>query len=155
MDKLFKPWTALSPAPPKLQSCSLFWRVETGGQNKSNPTAWHVTHTLFNFDNLGKGVSVQYFPRGLNILSIYGRSTGQVFPYYIHQTKNHGIITHKKNRFAKTHLLFGGVPLLVNQSKNTNKNLVGAHFVQALPWMSPTKICGLYWLGTFIAKPVV
>ena len=55
MDKIFKPWTTLSPAPPKFQSCFLLPRVETGGQNKSNPTAWHVTHTLFNFDIWGRG----------------------------------------------------------------------------------------------------
>ena len=55
MDKLFKPWTTLSPAPPKFQSCFLLPRVETGGQNKSNPTAWHVTHTFFNFDIWGRG----------------------------------------------------------------------------------------------------
>ena len=47
----------LDPAPPKFQSCFLPPRVETGGQNKSNPTAWHVTHTLFNFDIWGRGVS--------------------------------------------------------------------------------------------------
>ena len=55
MDKLFKPWATLSPAPPKFQSCCLLPRVETGGQNKSNPTAWHITHTFFNFDIWGRG----------------------------------------------------------------------------------------------------
>ena len=55
MDKLFKPWTTLSPAPPKFQSCFLLPRVETGGQNKSNPTAWHKAHTFFNFDIWGRG----------------------------------------------------------------------------------------------------
>ena len=55
MDKLFKPWTTLSPAPPKFQSCFLLPRVETGGQNKSNPTAWHKPHTFFNFDIWGRG----------------------------------------------------------------------------------------------------
>ena len=55
MDKLFNPWTTLSPAPPKFQSCFLLPRVETGGQNKSNPTAWHKAHTFFNFDIWGRG----------------------------------------------------------------------------------------------------
>jgi len=61
MDKLFKPWTTLSPAPPKFQSCFLLPRVETGGQNKSNPTAWHVTHTLFNYDIWGSGCQSNFF----------------------------------------------------------------------------------------------
>ena len=78
MDKLLKPWTTLSPAPPKFQSCFLLPRVETGGQNKSNPTAWHVTHALFKFLTFGEG-GVQYFPRGLNILSIYGREQNAHF----------------------------------------------------------------------------
>ena len=39
MDKSFKPWTTLSRAPPKFQSCFLLPRVETGGQKKSNRTA--------------------------------------------------------------------------------------------------------------------
>ena len=70
---IFKPWTTLSPAPPpKFQRCFLLPRAETGGQKKSNPTAGHVTHSPFNFDMWGRGVSVQSFPQGLKILSIYG-----------------------------------------------------------------------------------
>ena len=71
-DRRYSRWTNYStldnfiPRPPKFQSCFLLPTVETGGQKKSNPTAWHVTHTL------GTGVSVQSFPQGLNILSIYG-----------------------------------------------------------------------------------
>ena len=61
MDKLFKPWTTLSPVPPKFQSCYLFPSVETDGQNKSNPAAWHVTHTLFNFDIWGTGCQSNLF----------------------------------------------------------------------------------------------
>ena len=38
----------------KFQSCCFLPRVETGGQKKSNPTAGHVTHTLFNFDIWGR-----------------------------------------------------------------------------------------------------
>ena len=64
------------PAPPKKnQSRFLLPRVETGGQKKSTPTAWHVTHTFFIYLwHLGTGVSVQSFPQGLNILSIYSMS---------------------------------------------------------------------------------
>ena len=40
------PGQLYSPRPPKFQSCFLLPRVETGGQKKSSPTAWHVTHTL-------------------------------------------------------------------------------------------------------------
>ena len=49
------------PRPQKFQSCSLLPRVETGGQNKSNPTAWHVMHTLFNFDSWGRGCQSNIF----------------------------------------------------------------------------------------------
>ena len=60
MDKSFKPWPTLSPAA-QFQSRFLLPRVEMGGQNKSNPTAWHVTHTLWNFDIWGRGCQSNLF----------------------------------------------------------------------------------------------
>ena len=44
------------PRPPNFKVVVFFQGVETGGQNKSNPTAWHITHTFFNFDIWGRGV---------------------------------------------------------------------------------------------------
>ena len=49
------------PRPPRFQSCFLLPRVETGGQKKSNRTAWHVTHTSFNFGIWGQGCQSNLF----------------------------------------------------------------------------------------------
>ena len=41
--------------PRNFKVVFFFQGLRTGGQNKSNPTAWHVTHTFFNFDIWGRG----------------------------------------------------------------------------------------------------
>ena len=63
MDKIFKPWTRLPPTPPKFWSCFLLPRVETGGQKKSNPPTWYVTHALFNIDIWGRRCHANHFLR--------------------------------------------------------------------------------------------
>ena len=52
----YSTWTTLSPAPPKFQSCFLLPR-----QNKSNPTAWHVTRTRCLTLTFGEGASSNPF----------------------------------------------------------------------------------------------
>ena len=93
MDKLFKPWTTLSPAPPKFQSCCLLPRVETGGQNKSNPTAWHITHTFFNFDIWGKGCLPIFSSRFEYFVHLRSRKVGCLWDASILCRKN-GIVTY-------------------------------------------------------------
>ena len=73
MDKFFNPWTTLSPAPPKFQSCFLLPRVELRRVDKTNQTPQHdIKRTRSLTLTFGEGGVVQSFPRGLNILSIYG-----------------------------------------------------------------------------------
>ena len=93
MDKLFKPWTTLSPAPPKFQSCCLLPRVETGGQNKSNPTAWHITHTFFNFDIWGRGCLPIFSSRFEYFVHLRSRKVGCLWDASILCRKN-GIVTY-------------------------------------------------------------
>jgi len=93
MDKLFKPWTTLSPAPPKFQSCFLLPRVETGGQNKSNPTAWHITHTFFNFDIWGRGCRPILSSRFEYFVHLRSRNVGCLWDASILCRKN-GMITY-------------------------------------------------------------
>ena len=73
MDKIFKPWTTLTPQPPNFEVAFFSPRGLDGWTKETNP--WNVTHTLFNidiWDGTGTGVSCQSFLQGLNILSIYG-----------------------------------------------------------------------------------
>ena len=93
MDKLFKPWTTLSPAPPKFQSCFLLPRVETGGQNKSNPTAWHKAHTFFNFDIWGRGCRPILSSRFEYFVHLQSRNVGCLWDASILCRKN-GMITY-------------------------------------------------------------
>ena len=80
-------------APPKFQSCCLLPRVETGGQNKSNPTAWHITHTFFNFDIWGRGCLPILSSRFEYFVHLRSRKVGCLWDASILCRKN-GIVTY-------------------------------------------------------------
>ena len=105
------------PRPPEFQSCFLLPRVERGGQKKSPPTAWHVTHTLFNFDTWGQGCQsnhssrFRYFAHLRYVTELTTKlgigSLGKTLhPYSIH--------------FICTHLLKKRHPLVVPPEKKIN-----------------------------------
>ena len=68
MDKLFKPWTTLFPAPPPTQISKLF----SSSKGWDGWTKEIKPHSMTCHPHFGDGGFSPIFPRGLNILSIYG-----------------------------------------------------------------------------------
>ena len=130
-------------APTKFQSCFFLPRVETGGQNKSNPTAWHVTHTLFNFDKWGRGCQSNL------LLEVWIFCPSTVAP------GNTGVgrwVSFWEGLLAGAMLVFGSVHVHILHTTYSNDPIVMEHtlvnqHVLCKPWKSfaPTKNGGSFW----------
>ena len=91
--KYSNPGQLYPPRPPNFKVVFFFQGVETGGQNKSNPTAWHKAHTFFNFDIWGRGCRPILSSRFEYFVHLRSRNVGCLWDASILCRKN-GMITY-------------------------------------------------------------